>query len=150
MLTIHLGSSVVWLSNFFKKYIEIDDFIIPPCSFEIPKKVVLVEISCCPKNEALSKWFINKIDELTNNLYDMRIKWVAKTVKQLFNLKNIKSHPSCVIYVGTCGSSQTYIGETRRNARIRWDKHEDSKKESEHFRNHLGHSFYRNIANSPG
>ena len=107
MLTIHLGSSIVWLSNFFKKSIEIDDFIIPPCSFEIPKKVVLVEISCCPKNEASSKWFIKQIDELTNSLYDMRIKWVTKAVKQLFNLKNIKSHPSCVIYVGTCGSSQT-------------------------------------------
>ena len=37
-----------------------------------------------------------------------------------------------------------YIGESRRNVRIRWDEHEDPKKDSElakQLRNHPGHSF---------
>ena len=62
------------IKQFLQKSIEIDDFLIPPCSFEILKKVVLLEISCCPKNEALSKRFIKKTDELTDSLYDIRIK----------------------------------------------------------------------------
>ena len=35
-----------------------DGFIIPPKLFEISKKVFLVEIPYCPKNEAFSKRFI--------------------------------------------------------------------------------------------
>lgn len=32
-----------------------DDFIVPLSLFEIPKKLVLLEIPYCPKNEAFSK-----------------------------------------------------------------------------------------------
>ena len=43
-----------------------------------------------------------------------------------------------------CICRETYIGETRRNAQIKWHDHEDPKKESEpakHFRNHPDQSF---------
>lgn len=30
-----------------------DDFIIPPSLFELPKDAVLVEIKCCPKNNVV-------------------------------------------------------------------------------------------------
>ena len=72
------------IKQFSRKSSEMDDFIIPHRLFDIPKKVVLVEIPYCPKNEASSMRFIKNFDELTNSLYDPRIKWVTKKVKQLF------------------------------------------------------------------
>ena len=62
------------IKQFSQKTSEIDDFIKPPTLFQIPKKVVLVEIPHFPKNEASSKRFIKKFDELTDSLYDIRIK----------------------------------------------------------------------------
>ena len=44
--------------------------------------------------------------------------------------------------------NEIHIGKTRRNARIRWDEHEDPKKESEqvkHFRYCSDHSFFWKI-----
>ena len=38
---------------------------------------------------------------LTDSLYDIRIKWVTKKVKQLFKLKSKNPHPSYVVYEGT-------------------------------------------------
>ena len=42
------------------------DFIIPPWLFEEKKKVVLLEIPFCLKNEISSKHFIKKSDKFTN------------------------------------------------------------------------------------
>ena len=33
---------------------------------------------------------------------------------------------SCVIYRGICSCGADYIGETVRNARLRWNEHENS------------------------
>ena len=134
------------IKQFRQKSSEKDDFIIHPSLFEIPKKVVLVEIPYYPKNKAFSKQFIKKFDELADGLYDIRVKWVTKKVKQLFKIKIKNPHPSCVIYEGTSVCTETYLGETRRNAIIRWDGNEDPKKETEqgkHFINHPYHLFFR-------
>ena len=48
-----------------------DDYIILPDFFDIPKPLVLVEIMYYPRNETLSKRFINK--------------WIAKKGKHLSN-----------------------------------------------------------------
>ena len=58
-------------------------------------------------------------------------------MKQLFKIRIKNPHPSCVIYESTCVSTETYIGETRRNAIIRRDGHEDPKKESERGKNFM-------------
>ena len=71
------------IEKFSQKSSEMVDFIIPQSLFEIQKKVVLVKIPYCPKNEASSKWLIKKLDELTNSLYDIHIKWVTEKVKIL-------------------------------------------------------------------
>ena len=55
-----------------------DDYIIPPDFFDIPKPLVLAEILDCPRNETLSKCFIKKFHELTNNSYKIRIKWITR------------------------------------------------------------------------
>ena len=104
-----------------------DDYIIPPDFFDVPKPLVLAEIPYCPRNETLSKRFIKKFHEFTNNSYEIRIKWITKKVKQLFKLKGKNPYPSCVIY------EQTYIGETRRNVELRWEEHENISKRTNEF-----------------
>ena len=65
-----------------------DDYVIPPDFFDIRKPLVLAEIPYGPRNETLSKCFIKKFHEFTNNLYEIRKKWIEKKVKQLFKLKS--------------------------------------------------------------
>ena len=84
-----------------------DDYIILPDFFDVPKPLVLAEILYCPRNETLSKLFIKRLHEFTNNSYEIRIKWITKKVKQLFKLKSKNLHQSCVIYEGVCVCEQT-------------------------------------------
>ena len=96
-----------------------------------------------PRNETLSKRFIKKFHEFTNNSYEIRIKWLTKWVKQLFKLKSSNPHPPCVIYEGIC-LWKTYIGKTRRNAELRWEEHENTSKDSEpakHLKENLSYKF---------
>ena len=94
---------------------EESDFIIPPWLFEGKKKVVLVEIPFCLKNEISSKHFIKKFNKFTNNTFDVRIKWLTQKVKNLFRLKDKSLHQACKIYKGICSCVESYIGETVRN-----------------------------------
>ena len=80
--------------------------ISPNCQFQLRFHII-------PRNETLSKRFIKKFHELTNNSYEIRTKWITKKVKQLFKLKSRNPFPSCVIYQGVCVCEQTYINETR-------------------------------------
>ena len=108
------------INNFQEKSDGTDDYIIPPGFFDIPKKVVLVDIPYCPKNEEFSKRFMKKFDVFTDNKYDIRIKWITKKVKQLSKLKSRNAHPSYVIYEGVCSCQESYMGETVRNVEFRW------------------------------
>ena len=116
------------INNFQEKSDGTDDYIIPPGFFDVPKKVVLVDIPYCLKNEEFWKPFVKKFDVFTDNKYDIRIKWITKKVKQLFKLKSRNPHPSCVIYEGVCSCQESYISETVRNVEIRWQEHEDTQK----------------------
>ena len=132
------------INNFQEKSEGTDSYTIPPGFFDVPKKVVLLDIPYCPKNEEFSKRFMKKFDVFTDNKYDIRIKWITKKVKQLFKLKSRNPHPSCVIYEGICSCQESYIGETVRNVEIRWQEHEDTQKDSEpakHLKNNPTHSF---------
>ena len=87
---------------------------------------------------------MKKFREFTNNLYDVRINWITKKIKQLFKLKSKNPHPSYVIYKGVCVSEQTYIGETKRYVELRWEEHENICKDSEpakHLKENLSHKF---------
>ena len=132
------------INNFQEKSEESDDYIIPPGFFDVPKKVVLVDIPYCPLNEEFSERFMKTFDVFTDNIYGIRIKWITKKVKQLFKLKSRNPHPSRVIYEGVCSCQEPYIGETVRNAEIRWQEHEDTQKDSKsanHLKNNPTHSF---------
>ena len=71
---------------------EESDFFIPLWLFGGKKKVVLVEILFCLKNEISSKHFIKKFNKFTNNTFDVRIIWLTQKVKNLFRVKDKSLH----------------------------------------------------------
>ena len=125
---------------------EDNEFIIPPWLFEVKRKIVLVEIPYCLKNESSSKQFIKKFNKFTNDTFDVRIKWLTKKVKTHL-------HQACKIYkcVWSCGES--YIGETIRNVEVRWDEHNNPMNKSNSsklIRDNLDHVFNWSVwANAP-
>ena len=121
-----------------------EECITAPVSFEVPKQKVYVEIPFCPSNEEAIKHFIKKVHDFTNDKISIVIKWSTKKVKSLFKLKDKNPYPACVIYEGECSCDSKYIGETHRNARVRWNEHENINKDSEpakHLKDNLTHSF---------
>ena len=59
----------------------------------------------------------------TNYKFDVRIKWLSRKIRTLFQLKDKSLHPACKIYEGTCICSEKYAGETKRNVETRWMEH---------------------------
>ena len=47
------------------------------------------------------------------------------------------SHNSCVIYRGICSCGADYIGETVRNAQLRWNEHENGTDKNSECAKHL-------------
>ena len=111
-------NSIIREFNAVKENGEID-FIIPHWLFEEKKKVVLVEIQFCLKNELSSKHFTKKFDKFTNNTFDVRIKWLIQKVKNLFRIKDKSFHQACKIYKCVCSCGANYIDETVKNAEVR-------------------------------
>ena len=134
--------------NFLETKIIYDDNQFQSDFLDIPKLLVLAEILFCPRNETLSKLFIKKIHERTNNSHEIRIKWITKKVKQLFKLKKRNPHPACVIYEGVCVCEQKFIRETGRNVELWWEEHEDISKDSvpaKHLKENWSHNFSRKV-----
>ena len=61
-------------------------YILPPDFFEIKKQVILIEVPYYKKNGTSPKGFLKKFHELTNNLYEIKIKWITKKLRNLFHL----------------------------------------------------------------
>ena len=123
---------------------EEEELLIPKNFFELPKHLIVIEIPYCPDNEQISKHFIKKFHDFTNDQYRVNIKWITKKVKALFTLKDRNPYPACKVYEGTCICGSTYVGETVRNVVTRWEEHENTRKDSEpakHIKNNPGHYF---------
>ena len=116
----------------------------------VKKKIVLVEVPYCLKNESSSKQFIKKFDKFTNYTFNVRIKWLAKKIKTLIN-KSL--HQACKIYKGVCSCGEIYIGKTIRNIEVRWDEHNNPMKKSnpsKYIKDNLDHVFnWLVLANGP-
>ena len=129
------------------------EFIIPPWLIEVKKKIVLVEIPYCLKNENSSKQFIKKFDQFTNDTFDVQIKWLTKKLKILFKVQHKSLHQACKIYKGVCSCGETYIGETMRNVEVCWDEHNNPMNKSnplKHIKDNLDHVFnWSVLANIP-
>ena len=81
------------------------------------------------------------------------IKWTTRKVRTMFSLKRRNPYPSCTIYEGTCSCGSVYVGETKRNAAVRWSEHDNptgSSEPSKHLYNHPSHSFsWRILMSAP-
>ena len=106
------------ISTFIEK-VNKKEYLIPQIFFEIPKPVILIKISFCVKNEIMLKQFIKKINCFTNYKFDIRIKWLTRKIRTLFQSKDKSLHPACKIYEGMCICGEKYIEETKRNVEIR-------------------------------
>ena len=67
-------------------------------------KVILIEVLYCKTKETSSKCFLKKFHELTNDLHEIKIKWITKKMKNIFRLNSKKPHSACTKYEGlwTC------------------------------------------------
>ena len=125
--------------RFIEKQIESftgikEEPIIPTWLFEEKtetRQKVLIKIPYCPKNESSIRKVIAKLNEFTNNKLQIVYTWKTTKLRSLFRLKDKITHVSNVIYKGECSCGDTYIGETKRNAVIRWKEHNSNNKKSE-------------------
>ena len=111
---------------------------------EIKTSIIFVEIPSCELNEIKSKHFLEKFYKFTNNSFRMVITW-----KQSFK----SEYKSCVIYKGDCPCGWRYIGETKNNAEVRWNEHNNPTRSSEpsnHLQSNMNHYFtWAAISNAP-
>ena len=77
----------------------------------------------------------------------MVITWKTRNIRFLFPLKDKNVcflYKSCVNYKGNCSCDSRYIIETKRNAEIRWNAHNNPTKSSEpskHLLSNINHYF---------
>ena len=80
----------------------------------------------------------------------MVITWKTRNIPSLFALKDENDYKSCVTYKGDWSCGSRYIGETKLNAEVRWNEHNNPIKISEHLRSNINHYFTRAaISNAP-
>ena len=83
----------------------------------------------------------------------MVITWETRNIRSLFSLKDTNDYNSCVIYKGDCSCGSCYIDETKHNAEVRWNKHNNPTKSSEpskHLQSNINHYFtWAVISNAP-
>ena len=72
-----------------------------------------------------------KYHKLTNNSFRMILTWKTRNIRSLFPLKGKSKYKSCDFYKGDCTCCLRYIGETKRNADVRWNEHNHLSKSSE-------------------
>ena len=61
----------------------------------------------------------------------MVITWKTRNIRSLFPLKDKNDYKSCVVYKADCSCGSRYIAETKRNAEVRWNEHNNQTKSSE-------------------
>ena len=141
--------------NEFQKVKECGDesSVIPPSTFEITKLFIFNEIPSCELNEIKSKHFLKKFYKSANNSFSIVIAWKTRNIRSLFPLKDKTDYKSCFIHKGGCSCGSRYIGETKRNAEVRWNEHNNVTKSlepSKHLRSNINHCFtWAVISNAP-
>ena len=137
-----------YLINFIKSQISIfsrpkDDYMIPKNMFD--EKIYLhLKVPYCPRNETMIFKVINNIEEFTSFRVKVNFSWITNQTRSLFPLKDKISHHHSVIYKDTYSCSKTFIGETLKNAVVRWKEHEYHQGKSEpakHLLENPAHSF---------
>ena len=68
--------------------------IIPSQLFEIPKKILFLQVPFCETNEKRSESFWNKFYNFTKEKLKLIIRWKTQNLKSLFPHKDKDLHPS--------------------------------------------------------
>ena len=77
------------------------------------------------------------MEVFTNYRVKFNIVWSTRKIKSLFNNKDKLGHYSCIIYREICSCGADCIGETVRNARLRWNEHENGTDKNSECAKHL-------------
>ena len=128
----------------FRDYKNQEESLIPDFLFKEKKTQCYLEVPFCFQNEKVMNKFLKRFHNLTDNKFEIKIKWQTKKIRTLFKLKDPNPYPACVIYEGTCNCGESYIGETERNAVTRWEEHKNTKRNSEpakHLKHNPNHAF---------
>ena len=104
-------------------------------------------------NKIKLKHFLKKLHKFTKNSFRMVITWKTRNIPCLFPLE-IKTFTNRLLSmreVFSCGSG--CIGETKRNAKVRWNEYNNLTKSTEpskHLRSNINHYFtWAVISNAP-
>ena len=104
-------------------------------------------------NEIKAKHFLKKFHKFTSNSLRTVITRKTRNIRSLFPLKDKNDYKSCVNHKGDCSCGSRYIAETKRNAEVRWNEHNNAIKSSEpskHLRSNNNHYFtWAVISNAP-
>ena len=68
----------------------------------------------------------------------------TRNIRSLFPLKDKNDYKSCVIHKGDCSCWSRYISETKRNAEVRWNEHNNPTKSSDtskYLQSNINHYF---------
>ena len=97
--------------------------------------------------------FLKKFHKLNNNSFRIAITWKTRNIQSLIPLKDKNDYKSFVIYKGDRSCGSRYIGETKSNAEVRQNEHNNPTKSSEpskHLRSNINHCFtWAVISNAP-
>ena len=130
--------------NFFRFNEEKEELLIPKWLFD-ETKLVVIRLPFAPRNEEFNKRFISKLQTFTNGKVRFNIIWNTRKIQSLSDNKDQVQHLGCVIYKAVCSCGADYIGQTRRNVKIRWNEHESGTDKNskcfKHLQEHLSHSF---------
>ena len=94
--------------------------MIPPSLCEITKTFIFLDRPNCELNEIKSKCSLKKLYKFTSNSFRIVTTRKTRNIRSLFPLKDKNDYKSCVIYKRDCSCGSRYIGETKRNAEVRW------------------------------
>ena len=100
--------------------------------------------SCFEGSELLVGLLCSFHYKFTNNSFRMVITWKTRNMRSFFPLKDKNDYKSCVIYKGDRSCGSRYIGETKLNAKVRWNEHNNPTKSlepSKHLQSNIKHSF---------
>ena len=116
---------------------------------EIIKSLLFTEIPYCEMSEIKSKNFLKKFHKFSK----MVITYKTRYIQSLFPLKDKRDYKSCVICKGDYSCGSRYIGETKHNAKVTWNEHDNPTKSSEpskHLQSNVNHCFtWAVIPNAP-
>ena len=110
---------------------EEDEVNIPPQLFQIPKKILFLQVPFCEANEKRSKRLLNKFCNFTSEKIKLIVRWKTRNLISVIPLKDKDLHPACKIYKGICSCESTYVGETKWNVEVRYSEHNHLSRKSE-------------------